>query len=66
MHLPAPKLQLLQCLFFSSCNLLHHVQESADKMAAYAGYSGKRAAQDAAAPDAWDAEEGLGFRASEV
>ena len=35
----------------------HHMQEAADKLAAYAGYSGKRAARDAAAPDAWDAEE---------
>ena len=33
------------------------MQEAADKLAAYAGYSGKRAARDAAAPDAWDAEE---------
>jgi hypothetical protein len=32
-------------------------QEAADKLAAYAGYSGKRAARDAAAPDAWDTEE---------
>lgn len=33
------------------------MQEAADKLAAYVGYSGKRAARDAAAPDAWDAEE---------
>lgn len=33
------------------------VQEAADKLAAYAGYSGKRAAQDSASPDAWDVEE---------